>query len=81
MNSATLTRLNAKSGFPKSGRCRRQPLIPCCHKSATMRNSVLALPRDLTRAMSTDRWRETSLRFFAAKVITQKIIKTASFAS
>lgn len=41
----------AKSGWPKTGKCRRQPVTPPIFKTRNAFNSVLALPRDRTFAM------------------------------
>ncbi len=54
-NTTTRRSGQAKSGFPGSGRWRRQPLRRCWRKSATTRISVVALPVLRTRVMSAER--------------------------
>ena len=50
-NTASRARGNAKSGRPGSGRCRRQPVIPCSRSKPARRTSVVRLPRERTSAM------------------------------
>lgn len=53
--TATLCFGNTKSGFPKTGRWRRQPVMPCCRINFTKTSSVALLPPPLTRDITSDR--------------------------
>src|SRR5205085_8020028 len=47
---------NVKSGLPKSGRCRRQPLMPFSRNSRAIAHSVFLLPRPRIRDITSERF-------------------------
>ena len=47
---------NVKSGFPKMGRCRRQPVILFCRSSRASAISVALLPRPRMRDITSERF-------------------------
>src|SRR5260221_8569909 len=59
-NTASFAARKRKSGLPKTGALRRQPVMPCSRISAMRRSSVARLPRERMRDM-------TALRFALVK--------------
>ncbi len=60
-NTATRSRRKTKSGLPKTGAFRRQPVMPCARISAMSRSSVARFPLERIAAI-------TALRFFLVKM-------------
>ena len=54
-NTASFRFGNTKSGFPNTGQCLRQPVIPFARKIAISRSSVSLLPAPRMRAITSDR--------------------------